>query len=281
MKRFVLLFAGIGLLIAAAFVFGRPVAWTQAALIMWDIAASGERTLWQEVTPALQEHLVHWRDGEGDLYLPEGDVRAAMDLRHDGVGGKTFACCRRQRIPPREDAAKHTLLAPRDIRRELAIGGKACELRAGAGTARRAVVGAAGAQDEVAAVQAGARGRAKELDVVDLAPVIAGDVLPCQLPATFPAERGQGCQVVEREPLAVVVAEKEPVAAPGDVAGDASAAGKLQRHVRGGAIAGHVLDAHRAVGVEHGDDVADRRFDGVGAGSPSPPAAPLGRTARA
>jgi hypothetical protein len=80
MKRLALLLAcGVALLVAAAFVFGRPVAWVQAALIMWDIAAGGERTPWQDVTAAPQERLVRWSDGEGDLYLP-GNVGAAMVL---------------------------------------------------------------------------------------------------------------------------------------------------------------------------------------------------------
>ena len=40
MKRLALLLGcGVALLIVAAFVVGRPVAWAQAALIMWDIAA--------------------------------------------------------------------------------------------------------------------------------------------------------------------------------------------------------------------------------------------------
>jgi fermentation-respiration switch protein FrsA (DUF1100 family) len=74
------LVCGVALLVAAAFVFGRPVMWAQAALIMWDIAAGGERTPWQNVTAAPQERQVHWRDGEGDLYRPAGQVRAAMVL---------------------------------------------------------------------------------------------------------------------------------------------------------------------------------------------------------
>ena len=81
MKRLaVLLAGGVALLVAAAFVFGRPAAWVQASLIMWDIAAGGERTLWQTAMPPPQERLVRWPDGEGDLYLPAGDVRAAMVL---------------------------------------------------------------------------------------------------------------------------------------------------------------------------------------------------------
>ncbi len=80
MRRFAILLACIALPAAAALVFGRPVAWTQATLIMWDIAAGGERTLWQDVTSAPQERPVRWPDGEGDLYLPAGGARAAMVL---------------------------------------------------------------------------------------------------------------------------------------------------------------------------------------------------------
>ena len=81
MRRFALLLAGsLALLVAAAFAFGRPVAGVEAALIMWDIAAGGRPTLWQEVTAAPGERLVRWQDGEGDLYQPASQARAAMVL---------------------------------------------------------------------------------------------------------------------------------------------------------------------------------------------------------
>ncbi len=81
MRRWVLLpAAGVTLLVALAFAFGRPIVWGQAALIMWDIAAGGDVTLWQDVTPQPHERLVRWQDGEGDLYSPSGQVRAAMVL---------------------------------------------------------------------------------------------------------------------------------------------------------------------------------------------------------
>lgn len=81
MRRWTLLLAlGMALLIGLAFAFGRPIVWGQAALIMWDIAAGGEATRWHDVTPPPQDRLVRWRDGEGDLYSPAGEVRAAMVL---------------------------------------------------------------------------------------------------------------------------------------------------------------------------------------------------------
>ncbi len=71
---------GLAAVVALLFVFGRPGTWVQAALVMWDIAAGGAPTLWQEVTGAPEEHPARWDSGEGDLYLPAGGARAAMVL---------------------------------------------------------------------------------------------------------------------------------------------------------------------------------------------------------
>lgn len=77
MKRFLLVLAVVlGLLVA----LGQPVTWVQAALVMWDVAAGGKPTLWQGVTAAPRQSPVGWEGGEGDLYLPAGDVRAALVL---------------------------------------------------------------------------------------------------------------------------------------------------------------------------------------------------------
>src|SRR4051812_3112500 len=73
---------GLGLLLAVALVFalGRPIAWTQAALIIWDVAAGGQPTLWQELTDRPNEYPARWSDGEGDVYAPASRVRAGMVL---------------------------------------------------------------------------------------------------------------------------------------------------------------------------------------------------------
>jgi hypothetical protein len=81
MKRLALLLsAAVALLVGLSFVFGQPIVWGQAALVMWDIAAGGRPTLWQDLTARPREHLVRWQDEEGDLYLPAGETRAAMVL---------------------------------------------------------------------------------------------------------------------------------------------------------------------------------------------------------
>ena len=81
MKRLSPWLAGaLALVIAAAFIFGSPVAWGEAALIMLDIAHSGAPTLWQDVTPPPSMYPTRWENGEGDLYMPGGKVRAAMVL---------------------------------------------------------------------------------------------------------------------------------------------------------------------------------------------------------
>jgi len=66
--------------VALAFLLGDPIAWGQAALIMWDVAAGGKPTLWQDLTQRPNDHATRWPDGEGDLYEPGGKTRAAMVL---------------------------------------------------------------------------------------------------------------------------------------------------------------------------------------------------------
>jgi fermentation-respiration switch protein FrsA (DUF1100 family) len=66
--------------VVAAFAFGRPVAWGEAALVIWDIAAGGQPTWWQDVTDKPREYPAKWADGEGDVYAPANRVRAAMVL---------------------------------------------------------------------------------------------------------------------------------------------------------------------------------------------------------
>jgi hypothetical protein len=78
----VLRWLGLALLAAIALLFavGRPVVWTEAALIIWDIAGGGQPTLWQKLTDRPNEYPARWADGEGDVYAPASSVRAAMVL---------------------------------------------------------------------------------------------------------------------------------------------------------------------------------------------------------
>lgn len=77
LRRLALVLLGIAALVLA---IGRPVAWTEAALIVWDVAAGGKPTLWQQLTDRPSEHAARWSDGEGDLYTPATTARAAMVL---------------------------------------------------------------------------------------------------------------------------------------------------------------------------------------------------------
>ncbi len=70
----------LAIAVLLAFVLSDPVAWGQAALIMWDVAAGGKPTLWQDITARPDDHATRWADGEGDLYAPGGKTRAAMVL---------------------------------------------------------------------------------------------------------------------------------------------------------------------------------------------------------
>lgn len=77
MKRLGLaLLAGVALL----FALGQPIAWTEAALVLWDVAAGPQPTWWKDLTRAPSSYPAKWDDGEGDVYLPGGKVRAALVL---------------------------------------------------------------------------------------------------------------------------------------------------------------------------------------------------------
>src|ERR1700757_222338 len=95
-------------------------------------------------------------------------VGGAADGRDDG-GGATAP------VAGLERAADDALLHPLLVFCELAVRGEAGELGAGAGAARRAVVGVPRAQHEVTRIGAGKRRRPEELDVVDLGVALGVD----------------------------------------------------------------------------------------------------------
>jgi len=98
--------------------------------------------------------------------------------------------CAFQRDGAGEDGAEDTFLTPECPKLELAVGDEAGEFGAGAGAAGGAVVGFAGAEDEVAAVIGGVVGDGEELDVVDFGAVCAGDAACGESLAEGPGEGG-------------------------------------------------------------------------------------------
>jgi fermentation-respiration switch protein FrsA (DUF1100 family) len=72
--------ATLAFLAVLVFALGSPIAWTQSALILWDVAAGGRPTLWQDLTDAPSFRTIRWSDGEGDLYTPASETKAAMVL---------------------------------------------------------------------------------------------------------------------------------------------------------------------------------------------------------
>src|SRR5207248_10873550 len=133
------------------------------------------------------------------------------------------------------------------------------ELGAGAGAARRAVVGLAGAEDEIPAVGGRVPRRAVQLNVVDLLPAGPGDLFADERFADAASEVRQLGDAGHFQLLAVVADQEEPVAAPGHVAGHGAEAFDPHPDVGVPAVARHVLDGDVvAAGVLEGDD-ADRR----------------------
>jgi fermentation-respiration switch protein FrsA (DUF1100 family) len=63
---------------------GHPVRWTEAALLMVDVAAGGAATPWQDYTRPPASHTALWtiadRRVEADVYVPAGRQRGALVL---------------------------------------------------------------------------------------------------------------------------------------------------------------------------------------------------------
>jgi len=146
-------------------------------------------------------------------------------------------------VTPADDA----LLAPGRARRQLAVGGEAGELRAGAGAAGRAVVRAAGAEDEVASVVGGIGGGPISSTWSISAPSRPVTPWAASASRTRLATAVSSPTLASVEGEAVVVAKKEPVAAQADVAVHRP----VPRHVDRDALrlppGRHVGDTHRAV----------------------------------
>ncbi len=70
----------LSLAIAALFVFGHPVRWTTAALLMSDIAASGDVSFFKRLTAKPVESTSDLRGVEVDLYTPANAARASLVL---------------------------------------------------------------------------------------------------------------------------------------------------------------------------------------------------------
>ena len=91
MKRRRLQLVALATGVLALFAFGHPWRWTQAALLLTDIAAAGRETPWQWLTSDPQRQSISWtRNGterHGDLYRPGGDSRGALVLSPGAAPG--------------------------------------------------------------------------------------------------------------------------------------------------------------------------------------------------
>src|SRR5262249_26901842 len=149
-----------------------------------------------------------------------------------------------------EYASHNALLSPHLAGLQLAVRVKARQLGAGPGPARRSVVGLSRTEDEVAALSAGGRGRAEQFDMINLFAAIAADAARGQSLADSPRELGQLVEAVHRQGLAVAAHQEEPVAAPGDIAGDFAERRDVDRHAGGRAVARDVADPNAAIGEQ-------------------------------
>ena len=173
-----------------------------------------------------------------------------------------------------KNAAHHAFLLPDLALGQFAIRVQAGQLGAGAGAARRTVVGLAGAEHKTAAVSF--RAGAEQFHMVDLLTTRTGDTPGGQLRARAPGKIGQDIQIFERDIQPVVMHQEKPIPAPGHIAVDGAPV-NLDRNVRQMPGGRDVADGdpvwisavHVPCGfarVQGGFDDTDRRLNAAGAG---------------
>ncbi|TWT05758.1 RNA methyltransferase [Reyranella sp. CPCC 100927] len=84
MRRWKIILSTVIAAIVAVAALGHPVRWTEAALLMVDIAAGGAHSPWQDLTSMPTSTSVRWtiadRTIEADLYAPASTARAVLLL---------------------------------------------------------------------------------------------------------------------------------------------------------------------------------------------------------
>jgi hypothetical protein len=168
-------------------------------------------------------------------------------------------------IAAEEATADDALLDPRRARRQGAFGREAGELGARPGAARRTIVSAAGAQNEVAAVGATGRPADEKLNMINFAAVFTAMHGASQFGPDGKRGFGQPGDVGAFDRARRSVDQEEPIAAPGDIARDDAETldGDFQAPPMD--VARHVLDGGFVAAVKLDRDDSDRRLETVNA----------------
>src|SRR5579863_802637 len=171
-------------------------------------------------------------------------------------------------------AADDALLNPDLAGAQFSVGGEAGELGAGPGSARRAVVGAARAEDEIAAHRVARPRGGEKLDMVDSRAVPPAHAQ--RQKRVMNGGRGLG-QTADIGKLKLAGrrgrSEEEPVAAPRDIALDLAEPLDLDRDRARESMALDILDDGRLVIDKLDADDSDRRLEAM---APSPEAPHMG-----
>src|SRR5476651_2157986 len=148
------------------------------------------------------------------LIQQQGGFGADVGAAANGGDDVAVLCVGFPLVAGLEFTADHASLPPDFAGLQFAVSRQARQFGAGAGAARGAVVGLAGAEHEVAAVGVVVVG--EQLHMVDHFTVFATDALAFQCLAHRPAVVGEGLQVIGAYRQAMLGDQEEPVAAPGD-----------------------------------------------------------------
>src|SRR6202008_2929170 len=99
--------------------------------------------------------------------------------------------------------------------------------------------------------------------VIYLLAVVPGDARLSKRFANLPGEVRERFNIVQRQCLAVIIHNEEPVAAPGYIAAHRPVTWNINHHAGRSSVAWNIRYCHLSVVVEIGFDDADRSFDPV------------------
>src|ERR1700734_1118894 len=145
----------------------------------------------------------------------ENELRLRSDESASRDAGQQLSLAEREACF--EDTTDHAFLAPSLAGCEKAIGIQAGQLGAGAGAAGRAVVFLPWTEHEVPGVKAGSLRGTVELDVIDFRSLRALNLVGGEGLANGPGEADELLQIFAIDGVGMMLDEKEPVAAVGDV----------------------------------------------------------------
>ena len=163
-------------------------------------------------------------------------------------------------------AAHNAFLFPDLPLTKLPVRIQTSQLGAGAGAARRAIVGVARAEHKILAVYPRFVRRGKEFDVINFLAIVARDSSVAKSLADGPGDVRQLVNLTQFQFHLVILYQEEPVSSPGHITSHLAMAGHTYCDASSAAIARNIVDGHFTTFMQDCADHAYTRLNAMLAG---------------